>query len=65
MDRLSLAATEAKTVLIVGSVAFDNIVTPHATGERILGGSASYASLASAPTRASTPTAPPRRWSSR
>lgn len=46
MDRLSLAATEAKTVLIVGSVAFDNIVTPHATGERILGGSASYASLA-------------------
>ncbi len=33
-------------VLVVGSVAYDSIITPHATGERILGGSASYASLA-------------------
>ncbi len=33
-------------VLVVGSVAYDSIETPHAKGERILGGSASYASLA-------------------
>lgn len=40
--------------LIVGSVAYDSIITPYQVGERILGGSASYASLASsyyAPTR--------------
>ena len=46
MNRLNLASTEPKPVLVVGSVAFDNIITPHATGERILGGSASYAALA-------------------
>ena len=33
-------------VLIVGSVAYDTIVTPFSTGENILGGSASYACLA-------------------
>jgi len=33
-------------VLVIGSVAYDSIITPHATGERILGGSASYACLA-------------------
>jgi len=33
-------------VLVVGSVAFDNIITPVRTGERILGGAASFASLA-------------------
>ncbi len=33
-------------VLVVGSVAFDNIITPVMTGERILGGAASFASLA-------------------
>lgn len=33
-------------VLIVGSVAFDTIVTPFSTGKNILGGSASYACLA-------------------
>lgn len=40
--------------MVLGSVAYDNIITPFAKGERILGGSASYASLASsyfAPTR--------------
>jgi len=33
-------------VLVIGSVAYDSIITPHETGERILGGSASYACLA-------------------
>jgi sugar/nucleoside kinase (ribokinase family) len=33
-------------VLVVGSVAYDSIETPHAKGERILGGSASYGALA-------------------
>ncbi len=39
-------ATTAAPVVIVGSVAYDNISTPHGAGERILGGSASYAALA-------------------
>ncbi len=34
------------TVLIVGSVAFDTVETPHGRVERTLGGSASFASLA-------------------
>ena len=46
MKRLNLTSIDPKPVLVVGSVAFDNIITPHATGERILGGSASYAALA-------------------
>lgn len=37
---------EPAPVLVVGSVAYDSIETPHARGERILGGSASYAALA-------------------
>ncbi len=36
----------AAPVLVVGSVAFDNIITPVMTGNRILGGAASFASLA-------------------
>jgi sugar/nucleoside kinase (ribokinase family) len=53
-DLLKLSEHNPDPVLIVGSVAFDNILTPMDKGERILGGSASYASLASsyfAPTR--------------
>lgn len=53
-DMLKLSNNQANPVLVVGSVAFDNIITPYDSGERILGGSASYASLASsyfAPTR--------------
>ncbi|MGF1447842.1 MAG: PfkB family carbohydrate kinase [Opitutales bacterium] len=46
-ERISLDSAQPQPVLIVGSVAFDDIITPYATGERILGGSASYASLAS------------------
>jgi sugar/nucleoside kinase (ribokinase family) len=43
-----------QAVLVVGSVAFDHIKTPHADSGRILGGSATYAALAAgyfAPTR--------------
>ena len=34
------------SVLVVGTVAFDSIETPSGSAERILGGSASYFSLA-------------------
>lgn len=37
---------EPSPVLVVGSVAYDSIVTPRESGERILGGSASYGALA-------------------
>ena len=46
--------SDSTSVIVVGSVAFDNIITPFARGEYLLGGSASYASIASsyyAPTR--------------
>jgi sugar/nucleoside kinase (ribokinase family) len=46
MKRLQLSDKEPQPVLIVGSVAYDHIETPYASGEHILGGSASYASLA-------------------
>ena len=50
----SAAAAEPQPVLIVGSVGYDDIETPFNKDTRILGGSASYACLASsyfAPTR--------------
>ncbi len=43
---LQTASDVSSPVLVVGSVAFDNIITPVMTGERILGGAASFASLA-------------------
>jgi sugar/nucleoside kinase (ribokinase family) len=52
--RLGPQPAAPAAVLVVGSVAYDNIITPRASGERILGGSASYAALAAsffAPTR--------------
>lgn len=45
-DRLYFDAGSPLPVLVVGSIAFDDIITPYGTGERILGGSASYAGLA-------------------
>lgn len=54
MERLQLYNRQPDPVLVVGSVAYDNIITPHQKGSQILGGSASYASLAAsyfAPTR--------------
>ncbi len=45
MNRPSPFATK-HPVLIIGSVAYDDIETPYATGERLLGGSATFASMA-------------------
>lgn len=45
-EQLSFPQATRQPMLVVGSVAYDNIITPHSQGERILGGSASYASLA-------------------
>ena len=44
--RIKNKGREPEPVLVVGSVAYDSIVTPHDKGERILGGSAAYACLA-------------------
>lgn len=44
--RLPSASPAPAPLLVVGSVAFDDIETPFGQGRRILGGSASYASLA-------------------
>jgi sugar/nucleoside kinase (ribokinase family) len=47
MSRIKLPNTsDPASVLVVGSVAYDDIITPFASGERILGGSASFAALA-------------------
>jgi sugar/nucleoside kinase (ribokinase family) len=44
--RIKHKGREADPVLVVGSVAYDSIITPHDKGDRILGGSAAYACLA-------------------
>lgn len=44
--RIKSSGHTAEPVLVVGSIAYDNIVTPFERGENILGGSASYACLA-------------------
>ena len=52
--RIKNKGREADPVLVVGSVAYDSIVTPHDKGERILGGSASLSLIhISEPTRRS------------
>jgi len=46
-DKVSLSSSSSsQPLLVVGSVAFDTVRTPSLIGERILGGSASYASIA-------------------
>jgi sugar/nucleoside kinase (ribokinase family) len=45
---MSEAAGRERTVLVVGSVALDDIETPHEKREMVLGGSASYSALAAA-----------------
>lgn len=47
MERVKLTEAEPQPVLIVGSVGYDDIETPYSKDTRILGGSASYACLAS------------------
>ncbi len=39
-------SSDPRPLLVVGSVAFDNVITPQAEQERILGGAASYCSFA-------------------
>ena len=45
-DRIPSDAPSPAPLLVVGSVAFDNVITPFGQKERILGGAASYCSLA-------------------
>lgn len=45
-DALPLRTNAAEPLLVVGSVAYDNIETAYGRGDYILGGSASYASIA-------------------
>lgn len=44
--RIASDSDAAKPILVVGSVAFDHVVTPHGSQEGILGGAASYCSFA-------------------
>lgn len=45
-DLIASDFAETSPLLVVGSVAFDNVITPQAEKERILGGAASYCSFA-------------------
>ncbi|HQU09470.1 MAG: hypothetical protein B7X06_03150, partial [Verrucomicrobia bacterium 21-51-4] len=44
---IKLGPKSASQVLVVGSVAYDSIITPDFSAERVLGGAAAYASIAS------------------
>ena len=46
VDRIKSGNSESSPLLVVGSVAFDNVITPYGEKEHILGGAASYCSLA-------------------
>jgi sugar/nucleoside kinase (ribokinase family) len=46
VDRIQSDTTESAPLLVVGSVAFDNVITPYDSKEGILGGAASYCSFA-------------------
>jgi sugar/nucleoside kinase (ribokinase family) len=45
-DLIASDSSSPSPLLVVGSVAFDNVITPQAEQERILGGAASYCSFA-------------------
>ncbi len=45
-DRIQSDSPESSPLLVVGSVAFDNVITPYGEKEHILGGAASYCSFA-------------------
>ena len=45
-DRIPSDAPNPAPLLVVGSVAFDNVITPYGQKEHILGGAASYCSFA-------------------
>lgn len=46
MSRIQFTHTKPSPVLVVGSVAYDDVETPRATSGRVLGGSASFCALA-------------------
>ena len=46
VDRIISDSAEPAPVLVVGSVAFDNVITPYGSQDGILGGAASYCSFA-------------------
>ena len=46
VDKIASDSTESAPLLVVGSVAFDNVITPYGSQEGILGGAASYCSFA-------------------
>ena len=45
-DRIQAVHSTGSPLLVVGSVAFDNVITPYGEKEHILGGAASYCSFA-------------------
>ena len=45
-DKIVSDSPEPAPLMVVGSVAFDNVITPYGTKEGILGGAASYCSFA-------------------
>ena len=46
VDRITTDSSESAPLVVVGSVAFDNVITPFGSQEGILGGAASYCSFA-------------------
>lgn len=53
-ERFQFNGTTPSPLLVIGSVAYDDVITPYGSGERILGGAAAYASIAASyftPTR--------------
>lgn len=46
MQRIPISPAPPAPLLITGSVAYDDIITPRGSGEKLLGGSAAYAALA-------------------
>ena len=46
VDKIASDSPESVPLLVVGSVAFDNVITPYGSQEGILGGAASYCSFA-------------------
>ena len=45
-ERINSDSSDSSPLLVVGSVAFDNVITPYGEQQHILGGAASYCSFA-------------------
>lgn len=46
VDRINVNSEHAQDVLVIGSVAYDDIITPYEHGERLLGGAAAFGAVA-------------------